>query len=58
MNSSLEHLLHAAVIAVVIYLIMKFMLGYSNNIAIDRSLIIGAIALVYMIFFGHFLPRF
>jgi hypothetical protein len=35
---------------------MKFALGQSQTMALNRSILIGAMALVYMILFGHGLP--
>ena len=50
-------LLHAAIITFILYLIMKYILKQSCSKAIDRSLVIGAIILIYMILFGHGLPK-
>jgi hypothetical protein len=35
---------------------MKFALGQSQTMALNRSILIGALALAYMILFGHRLP--
>jgi hypothetical protein len=35
---------------------MKFGLKQSQTMALNRSILIGAIALIYMILFGHGLP--
>ena len=56
MDGSLNHLFHAFIITVVLYLIMMYGLRQSSNKALNRSLLIGAIALIYMILFGHGLP--
>ena len=48
--------IHSAIIAAVLYIIMKFGLKQSEMMAQDRSILIGALALVYMILFGHGLP--
>jgi len=56
MDSPLTHLFHAFIITIVLYLIMLYGLKQSSTKALNRSLIIGAIALIYMIFFGHGLP--
>lgn len=48
--------IHAAVIAVVLYVLMRFGLGQSDTKAQNRSILIGAVALIYMILFGHGLP--
>jgi VIT1/CCC1 family predicted Fe2+/Mn2+ transporter len=56
MESALSHLFHAFIIAVILYLFMIFVLGQSQTKAMNRSILIAAIALVYMILFGHGLP--
>jgi hypothetical protein len=56
MDGPLNHLFHAFIITVVLYLIMIFGLRQSMNKALNRSLLIGAVALIYMILFGHRLP--
>jgi hypothetical protein len=35
---------------------MRFALRQSQTMAMNRSVLIGAVALVYMILFGHGLP--
>jgi hypothetical protein len=56
MEGSLTHVFHAFIITVILYLIMKFGLKQSQTMALNRSILIGAIALIYMILFGHGLP--
>jgi hypothetical protein len=56
MEGALMMLVHAIIIAIVLYFIMKFALSQSNEKAIDRSVLIGALVLIYMILFGHGLP--
>ena len=56
MESGLTMLLHSAIITCILYLIMKYILKQNCSKAIDRSLVIGAIVLIYMILFGHGLP--
>ena len=48
--------IHSVIIAVVLYVIMKFILKQPEMMAQDRSILMGALALVYMILFGHGLP--
>ena len=48
--------IHSVIIAVVLYVIMKFILKQPEMMAQDRSILMGALALVYMILFGHKLP--
>ena len=56
MEGPLNHLFHAFIITTVLYIIMKFALRQSQTMALNRSILIGALALVYMILFGHGLP--
>ena len=57
MESGFTMFIHAFIITIVIYLFMKFILKQNNSIAQDRSILIGAMVLVYMILFGHGLPN-
>ena len=47
---------HSAIIALILFVIMKFGLNQSNEKAVDRSVLIGAFVLIYMILFGHGMP--
>jgi len=49
-------LLHSAMIGLVLYVFMIFVLGQQNNVAENRSILIASCTLVYMILFGHGLP--
>lgn len=49
-------LLHSAVIGVVLYLVMVFVLGQRPVVAENRSILLAALVLVYMILFGHGMP--
>ena len=48
--------LHSVLIGIVLYVIMVFMLGQKKSIAENRSILLAAFTLVYMILFGHGLP--
>ena len=48
---------HGALIALVLYLLMKYLLGQSDVKALTRSVLIGLLAATYMIVFGHGLPK-
>ena len=48
---------HALVISVILYVIMKYLLKQGNSKAIDRSVLIGALVLAYMVLFGHGMPK-
>ena len=49
-------LAHSAMIGIAIFLMMRFVLIQPEAVAEDRSLVIAAFVLVYMILFGHGLP--
>jgi len=56
MESGRMMLLHSVVIGVLLYLFMIFILGQKQNVAENRSILLAALILVYMILFGHGLP--
>ena len=47
---------HAVVIYFALFLFMKFILKQPNMVAVNRSMILSAVALIYMILWGHNLP--
>ncbi len=49
-------IVHSAIITIVLYVIMLYGFRQTSDRAIHRSVLIGAIALVYMLMFGHGLP--
>ena len=49
-------LLHSVMIGIVLYVIMIFGLGQQQSVAENRSILIAACILIYMILFGHGLP--
>lgn len=49
-------LFHGVIIAIVLYLVMVFILKQNPVTAENRSIMIGAILVIYMILFGHALP--
>jgi hypothetical protein len=50
-------LVHAAIIGAVIYMVMRFVLNQSALVAEDRSIVIAAVVLIYMVMFGHGMPN-
>ena len=56
MEGALTMLVHAIIIAIFLYVVMKFALNQSNEKATDRSVLIGGFVLIDMILFGHGLP--
>ena len=57
MERGLVMLVHSVIIGLIIFLIMRFILGQSVSVAEDRSVLLGAVVLIYMVLFGHRLPR-
>lgn len=47
---------HSVVIGIVLYMFMTLGLGQKDTVAENRSIIIAACVLIYMILFGHGLP--
>jgi len=49
-------LLHSVIISILLYLFMIYVLGQNKNVAENRSILLAAVILIYMIVFGHGLP--
>jgi len=49
-------LLHSLIIGVLLYILMFFILGQRQIVAENRSILLAALILIYMILFGHGLP--
>lgn len=49
-------ILHAVLIGVAVYFFMMFVLKQKQVVAENRSILLAALVLVYMILFGHGLP--
>ena len=49
-------LLHSVIIGILLYLFMIYILGQKQIVAENRSILLAALILVYMILFGHGLP--
>jgi hypothetical protein len=56
MESGRMMLLHSVIIGILLYLFMIFVLGQKPVVAENRSVLLAALVLVYMILFGHGLP--
>lgn len=56
MENGRTMLLHSVIIGIVLYLLMIFILGQKQIVAENRSILIAALILAYMILFGHGLP--
>lgn len=57
MERGLAMVMHSTIIGVILYLLMVFLLKQKSSVAENRSILIAAIVLIYMILFGHGLPR-
>ena len=49
-------LLHSAIFGIILYLIMVYVLKQRQVVAENRSVLLAAVALIYMIVFGHGMP--
>ena len=56
MERGLVHVGHSALIGVVAYVIMLYGLKQSPSMAETRSVLVAAVALAYMVVFGHKVP--
>lgn len=50
-------LLHSAAIGLILYIIMLYVFKQRLAIAENRSILIAAVVLIYMILFGHGMPN-
>jgi hypothetical protein len=57
MESGRIMLLHSLIIGVFLYLFMFYILRQKQSVAENRSILLAAVILVYMILFGHKLPN-
>ena len=48
---------HMLLIVLALYVVMRYVLGQSPRMAEDRSVLLGGVALVYMVLYGHGMPR-
>jgi hypothetical protein len=49
-------LLHSVIIGIFLYLFMIYVLGQKQVVAENRSILLAAVILIYMILFGHGMP--
>jgi ACR3 family arsenite efflux pump ArsB len=52
----LTMVLHSVIIGILLYLIMLYILKQKQIVAENRSILLAAFILIYMILFGHGLP--
>ena len=56
MENGRTMVLHSAIICVLLYIFMIYILGQNQIVAENRSILLAAVILIYMILFGHGLP--
>ena len=56
MESGIMMVLHSLIIGIILYIVLFYGLKQSAHVAEDRSVLIAALVLVYMVLFGHRLP--
>jgi hypothetical protein len=56
MERGLVMVLHSVIISVLLYIMMVFIMKQNQMVAENRSVLIGALVLAYMVLFGHGLP--
>ena len=56
MESGLMMVVHSVIITVILYIVMKYLFKQSESKAMDRSILLGAFVLIYMVLFGHGMP--
>ena len=49
-------LINSAIIGILFYVLMVFIIGQNENVAENRSILLAAVILIYMIIFGNGLP--
>lgn len=57
MERGLIMLLHSIIIGLILYLIMFYVRRQRQKVAENRSILISAVLLIYMILFGHERPK-
>jgi hypothetical protein len=56
MESGFNMVIHSIIITILLYAVMVYLFKQSVPVATDRSVLIGAITLIYMVLFGHSIP--
>ena len=56
MESGLTMLLHSVIIGIILYVFMVYILKQRQVVAENRSIVLAAIVLIYMVMFGHDMP--
>jgi hypothetical protein len=56
MERGIIMLLHSVIIGLILYILMVFVFKQKEAVAENRSILISALILIYMILFGHGVP--
>lgn len=56
MESGFTMLIHSVLIGVILYVVMVYVLKQRQAVAENRSIVLAAVVLIYMIMFGHGMP--
>lgn len=56
MESGFTMLIHSVLIGVILYVVMVYILKQRQAVAENRSIVLAAVVLIYMIMFGHGMP--
>ena len=57
MERGIIMLLHSIIIGLILYISMVFAFQQNDKVAENRSILIAAVVLIYMVLFGHGLPN-
>jgi hypothetical protein len=57
MERGLTMALHSFIIGILLYFLMTVIFGLNATISENRSILISSVMLIYMILFGHDLPK-
>jgi TRAP-type C4-dicarboxylate transport system permease small subunit len=57
MERGIMMVIHSIILGVLLYVIMIYALGQRPIVAENRSILISAFVLIYMVMFGHGLPN-
>ena len=56
MESGFTMLIHSVIIGVILYVFMVYILKQRQAVVENRSIVLAAVVLIYMIMFGHGMP--
>ena len=57
MERGIVMVIHSVIVGVLLYVIMIYALGQRHIVAENRSIVLAACVLIYMVMFGHGLPK-